>query len=157
MNGTKVVWGLTAIIVALGIWSIFLVVHPTPSPTQAATPAPAPQAQPADQSKTQTNEEGNVSVAVTPVDLVVGKPAKFSVAINNHMISLDFDMSAISRMSDDKGTEYGAPQWDGAAPGGHHRSGTLTFSPSITAGVSKVTVVLKGIGSIPERIFMFSL
>ena len=40
----------------------------------------------------------------------------------------------------------------GSAPGGHHRKGVLEF-PDLADSAVTITLIIKGIASVPERIF----
>jgi hypothetical protein len=78
--------------------------------------------------ETRSSSENAVTVEVTPINLADGGTSlDFDVAFNTHSVDLDFDPAAISVLRDDQGREYPAIGWDGAAAGGHHRSGTLRF------------------------------
>lgn len=105
--------------------------------------------------QTQTNEGGNVTVAVTPQELTPEKPAMFEVVFDTHSVDLDFDAAAASDLRDDKGTSYGVPVWNGDPPGGHHRKGTLTFPAPLESTSVKLT--LRDISGIKEREFEWKL
>jgi len=102
------------------------------------------------------NRENRVSVAVKPVDFTPGKPARFSISLNTHSGSLDFDLTTISILEDDQGRTYRATGWDGPPPGGHHRSGTLVF-PALGAEIKSIKLTLKDIYDVPERVFEWPL
>ncbi len=59
-------------------------------------------------------------------------------------------------LRDDTGKEYKPTTWDGSEPGGHHRSGTLTF-PDLTDKPKYVELVVKGFAKVPERVFKWEL
>jgi len=107
--------------------------------------------------ETQSSSENAVTVDVTPLNLADGGTSlDFDVAFNTHSVDLDFDPAAISVLRDDQGREYPAIDWDGAASGGHHRSGILRFKVPDYATTS-VEVILKGVAGVPERVFYWSL
>ena len=80
--------------------------------------------------QTQTLTDGNVTYKVTPKDLTTRAATwDFEIILDTHTGSLDQDLVATLRLVDNKGSEYKSTQWEGASPGGHHREGTLKFSP----------------------------
>jgi hypothetical protein len=77
----------------------------------------------------QKNTAGGVTVAVTPANLVAGaKTWDFSIVLDTHTQDLSDDLPRSAVLVDDRGNEFKALAWDGAAPGGHHRSGVLRFN-----------------------------
>lgn len=73
-----------------------------------------------------TDDQGEVSVKVSPKGLEVGKEAVFEVVLDTHFVPLDFDLTKISKLTDDQGNVYQPISWSGGS-GGHHLSGTLSF------------------------------
>ena len=106
---------------------------------------------------TQSNSEKAVTVDVTPLNLANGGATlEFEVAFNTHSVALDFDPAAISVLRDSTGREYPALAWEGAAPGGHHRQGTLRFKAPNQA-TDFIEVVIHDVAGIPERVFRWNL
>lgn len=106
---------------------------------------------------TQSNNEQAVAVDVTPLNLADGgNTLDFEVAFNTHSVDLDFDPAAISVLRDGAGREYPAVAWEGAAPGGHHRSGVLRFQVPDNAP-DFIEVVIHDVAGVPERVFHWSL
>jgi hypothetical protein len=107
------------------------------------------------------DEQGAVSVAVTPVDLRESAPTlDFEVAMNTHSVDLSMDLAALARLTTDNGHSVTATLWD-AVPGGHHVSGVLSFpatmeGAAVLAGASQLTVTIRGVDA-PERTFVWSL
>jgi len=99
-----------------------------------------------------SSNTNSVGVDVVPVQLTSGKTAKFEIRMTTHSVDLSYDMVAVSVLKDDQGREYRALTWNGSPPGGHHRSGELEF-PAMANGVKSVTLYLKNISGVPERIF----
>jgi hypothetical protein len=97
-----------------------------------------------------------VSVEVEPIDFALDKPARFEITLNTHAGALDTDLAATAVLVDDKGTAFQPTGWDGSPPGGHHRSGTLTF-PTLGAETQTIKLTLKGINGVPERVFEWPL
>lgn len=103
--------------------------------------------------QTQTNEEGEVGVAVTP--LLFSKDAsKFSVVLTTHSVELDYDLKEIAILRDDQQNEYRAISWDGGR-GGHHLKGTLVF-PEVAKNAKTVKLVIRGIEGV-DRSFGWNL
>ncbi len=102
--------------------------------------------------KTQNSSAGNVTIEITPQDLSAGKPAKFDISFDTHSVSLDFEVSKIAELFDSQNNKYADSLWEGTAPGGHHRSGTLTFIKPLAA-TGEVTLVLQNIAGVSERKF----
>ena len=100
--------------------------------------------------------EKRVRVDVRPVSLNIGEPAKFEVRLNTHSVDLSYDMVGISMLTDDTGRNYRPIHWDGSPPGGHHRRGILEF-PTLEGNPKSVTLVIKDIAGVPERIFEWNL
>ncbi len=103
----------------------------------------------------QEKSESNVTVTVAPITLKQGFPASFDVAFETHSVELDFDVETIASLSDTKGTIY-KPTWQGSPPGGHHRSGTLIFTPDIPKQ-TELTLTLRDIAEVPTRVFQWNM
>jgi|GEM_PF-2520971 len=83
--------------------------------------------------QTKTDEQANVSVAVTPIDLSPQSSQwKFDVSMNTHSIELDQDMIKSSVLIDSDGAEYKPVEWQGPT-GGHHLEGMLIFNKIVSA------------------------
>lgn len=102
-------------------------------------------------SEKSSNQNG-VRVQVAPQELAVGKPVRFLIRLNTHTVELDQDLTKVSELRDSKGQTYGVVNWEGSPPGGHHRSGTLTFS-ELKTDSGEITLTLRDIGGVPERVF----
>ena len=98
------------------------------------------------------NSENFVSIEIKPTDLSFSKPIKFDVSMNTHQGSLDFDLTKISHLEDDKGNIYKPLGWEGSPPGGHHRSGTLAF-PGLSGKNKFIKLIIKNVNNVPERVF----
>lgn len=76
----------------------------------------------------QKSTEAGVTVSVTPQAIAAGaKTWNFDVVLNTHSQDLSDDLSKTTVLVDDRGAEYRPVAWEGAGPGGHHRSGVLKF------------------------------
>ena len=100
-----------------------------------------------------SNRENRVRVDVKPVQLAPGQPARFEVRMNTHSETLGEDIVAVSTLKDNEGREYHATAWRGSAPGGHHREGVLEFQDLVGDNTASITLIIKGIANVPERIF----
>lgn len=100
---------------------------------------------------TQTNDEANVSVVITPSD-PGPQEWNFAVSMNTHSVELDQDMTRVATLVDDQGKELVPLRWEGSPPGGHHRSGKLVF-PRFSPTPKSVELKIKGIGEAGERVF----
>lgn len=98
----------------------------------------------------------NVRVEITPAQLLPGQPATFKVKMTTHSVELSYDMVKLSTLKDGTGREYQALKWDGDPPAGHHRSGALEF-PVIAKGTKSITLQIKNIAGVPERLFKWTL
>ncbi|OGG23993.1 hypothetical protein A3A79_02240 [Candidatus Gottesmanbacteria bacterium RIFCSPLOWO2_01_FULL_43_11b] len=103
--------------------------------------------------ETKEHEGGNVTVSVTPLTIKPGFPASFDVAFETHSVDLAFDVEQIATLTDSVGTVYTA-YWEGSPPGGHHRSGTLRFTPDIDT-LTSITLTFSDIANIPTRTFIW--
>ncbi len=78
--------------------------------------------------ETKLDEQGAVVVEVTPLHLnMQTNTLYFGVALNTHSIDLSMDIAKLATMVLDSGELISAEFWDAPA-GGHHVSGTLSFS-----------------------------
>jgi len=89
---------------------------------------------------TKTETWGDVTAAATPTE------AGFELQFNTHVTELDFEVEKIATLTDDAGTDYGVGKWTGTPPGGHHRSGTLSFDKAIITSAKSVKLTLEGWG-----------
>ena len=103
-----------------------------------------------------SNRENRVRVDVVPLQLASGKSVKFEVRMNSHSGDLGQDMVIVSTLKDDQGREYRPMRWKGSPPGGHHRNGILEF-PTLAGKSESVTLVIRDIADVPERIYKWKL
>ncbi|GJM40263.1 MAG: hypothetical protein DHS20C20_05450 [Ardenticatenaceae bacterium] len=87
---------------------------------------------------TAVDEQGAVTIAITPVDLSVeAATLAFEVVMDTHSVDLSMDLAALATLTTDNGRTVKATLWD-AVPGGHHVSGVLTF-PATLEGTAVLT------------------
>lgn len=107
--------------------------------------------------QSQTDEQGQATVEVTPVELSKDAPVwKFNVVMDTHSVELDADMAKASVLVDEAGLKYPALSWEGAEAGGHHREGTLSFAP-IYPTPKSVEVLIQNVGDAANRSFKWQL
>lgn len=104
----------------------------------------------------QSNNAKGVRVEVLPVQLALGEVARFEVRMNTHTVPLVQDLKTSAVLRDDQGHEYRPVAWEGSAPGGHHRSGTLIF-PKLEGPAASVTLTIQNVAGIPAREFSWQL
>ncbi|MEK7627071.1 MAG: hypothetical protein AAB397_00615 [Patescibacteria group bacterium] len=102
---------------------------------------------------TKINNEGAVTVAVTPTDR---SNWSFEVVLDTHSMELGEDLTQVSVLVDENGNEHKPVEWRGDPPGGHHRAGTLIFGEIASASKS-VILIIRQIGGIAERKFEWVL
>lgn len=105
---------------------------------------------------TKESNESGVRVTVTPQVLSSDKPAQFEIRLNTHSVALDQDLTQVAELRDTQGHVYEVKGWDGSPPGGHHRSGTLTFS-NLQGSIDGITLVLRDIAGVPQRTFSWKI
>lgn len=97
--------------------------------------------------ETKIDDQDNVSVVVTPLDLSPQSVEwRFDVGMNTHSVELNQDMTKIAVLVDDQGKEYKPLAWTGPT-GGHHREGTLTFA-RITPTPKSIELKITGIADV---------
>lgn len=147
---------LLAIILSTTIVVIWIIVVANKT-NSASSPEPLPNTAKSSQTPTeyspQERSEANVTISITPTKLAPNVPAQFNLDFNTHSVDLSFDPARVASLSDDSGKDYGQPVWDGTAPGGHHRSGTLTFAQPLGAQIKSVTLAFTNIAGVPKRTF----
>lgn len=103
------------------------------------------------------NDEGGVTVTVTPLELSSSAEGwRFAVQFNTHVAPITQDLAAVSTLDDGKGRSEPATAWQGDPPGGHHIKGVLLFK-AMTPPPETVTLIIHQVGSVPERRFVWTL
>ena len=111
--------------------------------------------------ETLADEQGAVSVAITPVGLRADVPTlDFEIAMDTHSVDLSMDLAALATLTTDNGRSVTAMLWD-AVPGGHHVSGVLSFpamveGTAVLDGASSLTLTIRNVDA-PERAFTWTL
>lgn len=104
----------------------------------------------------QTNNQGTVTVMVTPRISRGNQAWLFEVALDTHSVELKEDMVALSVLTDNGGKEYKPISWEGDSPGGHHREGILEFAPILPLPES-ITLIIMQVGGVEKRNFRWEL
>jgi len=82
----------------------------------------------ADATATQSSSDQGVTVKVTPK--LIGSPERrweFAIVLDTHSADLSDDLIQSASLTTNDGRTLKPANWTGAAPGGHHREGVLTF------------------------------
>jgi hypothetical protein len=106
---------------------------------------------------TQKSSANGVTVAVTPLNLAAdAKTWDFTVVLDTHTQDLVDDLVKSAVLLDDKGNQFKALAWEGAAPGGHHRKGVLKFNP-VAPPSQALELRISRPGEAKARIFRWGL
>ena len=103
-----------------------------------------------------SNNQNGVRVQITPIVLSPNKTAQFQLRLNTHSVELGQDLTVVAELRDDQDRTYKALQWKGSPPGGHHRSGKLTFEALHTT-VREVTLIIREVGGVDQRVFSWKI
>lgn len=105
----------------------------------------------------QVNKEGQVTVTVKPLTLsATADTWRFEIQFDTHVTPLNQDLLQAALLTDTNGHDQRPSAWEGDPPGGHHRKGVLVFRP-ITPTPASVTLKISQVGSLPERLFKWTL
>ena len=99
-----------------------------------------------------SNNQNSVRVEVTPIVLSPNKAAQFQIRLNTHSVDLGQDLTLVVELRDDQSRNYKALEWKGSPPGGHHRSGNLTFE-ALHDTAKEVTLIIREVGGVDRRVF----
>lgn len=126
---------------------------PTAIPAATVTLRAIPIVMPTPNELARTNEANAVLVEIVPLNLydTTAGVLEFEVESTTHSVNLNYDFATIASLRSNVGEEVAAHKWDGPSDG-HHVSGVLSF-PALKARGQTMTLVLRGIADVPERIF----
>lgn len=99
---------------------------------------------------------GGVTVKVEPVSASGGAPMAFEITLDTHSADLGADLTQVVELDTGGGATLRPTGWEGSPPGGHHRSGVLSFPP-LPEGATMLRLILRDIAGVPERVFEWSL
>ena len=111
--------------------------------------------------ETLTDTQGAVEVAVSQINLnAPGETLDFYISMNTHSVNLDMDLTQNAFLITDPGLTISPIRWDAPA-GGHHISGTLSFSTTlgdkaVLEDTTQITLSIRNV-DVPERIFTWIL
>jgi hypothetical protein len=125
------------------------------SATKAAAAESPKQAQTHDLQEL-VDDRNAITIRVKPEAFLLGELLSFQVQFDTHQGNLDFDPAAISYLEDGKGNLLRPLFWQGSLPGGHHRSGVLTF-PAVSDQTQEIRLTLENVFGIPERTFEWTI
>ncbi len=88
----------------------------------------------------------------------------FTVEMDTHTVNLDsYDLRQLAVLRTDQGQQIQPSGWN-APPGGHHRTGTLTFPATTASGTPVIgpktrmlELIIRKVSGIPERNFRWTL
>ena len=107
--------------------------------------------------KSQKTAGGGVTVTVTPQILAQdAKTWDFKIVLDTHSQDLRDDLMKSAALLDGSGARHAPVAWDGAAPGGHHRTGVLRFKP-ISPRPQAVELQISRPGESAPRAFRWQL
>jgi hypothetical protein len=98
-----------------------------------------------------TSSEGGITIVVTPKASSPDREWAFTVALDTHSQDLGDDLVASSVLLVN-GAQAKPTAWTGAAPGGHHREGVLTFAP-VEKPTGAVELRIQRPGEVQPRTF----
>jgi Spy/CpxP family protein refolding chaperone len=117
---------------------------------------------------TQEDTQGGVTVSATL--LTPDKPRSdgklaIQVTLDTHAVDLNpYALEKLAVLRDGQGREVPALGFESPSGSGHHREGVLSFPATDTGGkplvspeAKAVTLILRGIGGVPERVFQWAL
>jgi len=117
---------------------------------------------------TQEDAQGGVTVSATLLTPDKPRPdgtLAVQVKLDTHAVDLDpYALEKLAVLRDGQGREVPALQLESSSGSGHHREGVLSFpamdaggKPLVSPEAKGVTLVVRGIGGIPERVFQWPL
>ena len=101
------------------------------------------------------NEGGGLSIEAVPIDFSASKPVKLQIDFTTHQGDLNFDLTKISYLLDDKNNKYVPVSWDGGN-GGHHLSGALLFSKPIR-DTKTMIFIIENVYNVEKREFIWEI
>ena len=104
-----------------------------------------------------TSSAGGVTVTVTPKVIAPAAATwEFAVTLDTHSQDLGDDLVKSSVLVDAKGDRHAPLAWEGAPPGGHHRSGVLRFR-GLGAQPEALELQIRRAGEAAPRSFRWKL
>ncbi|MGB7946084.1 MAG: hypothetical protein WCH75_00235, partial [Candidatus Binatia bacterium] len=105
---------------------------------------------------TRTHVGGGVTAKVTYLNPKKNDEPRFQVVLDTHSVNLDaYDLKSITVLRNDTGKSYLPTKVENKG-GGHHRQLVLVFS-KLAPGSKRLELIIKDIGGVKERTFVFDL
>ncbi len=112
-----------------------------------------------------TDSQGGMIVEIQFKELTGKNELAFAVKMNGHVIGINqYALDNLATLSNEQGTEVRASRWQSITPSPQRVSGTLYFPDKDSSGNSllahgarNVTLRIKEMEGIPERIFQWNL
>ncbi len=142
---------LVVLVVFVGA-AFFVFMREKKQSSEKPTPTPQFSFAPISVLETQANNEGPVTIKVTPK---LSSEIAFEIALDTHSEELSADLTQVAALKDENGKEYKPLRWDGDPPGGHHREGTLVFG-AIKPTPKTLQLTVRQVGGIAEREFLWT-
>lgn len=115
-------------------------------------PAALAQAAAAGMAAAQSSTADGVTVKVTPVSSGNARQLEFSVVFDTHSAELNDDLLQTATLTTADGRKTKPVRWSGAAAGGHHREGVLSFDIAEPGG-GAVELAIARPGEPAPRVF----
>jgi len=145
--------GVAVVLLALGACS-------SPSSAPTSTTASGSTSKAPANGLVQSHSGGNVTIEVKWMGSPDGSALAFEVVMDTHSVDLDqYDLGKLAVLRDDTGKEYSPAAWQ-SAPGGHHRTGTLSFPApeGLAQGkVRSIQLVIRQVAGVAERVLEWQL
>jgi hypothetical protein len=130
--------------------------------------APGPQTAEQPQNLTQQDTQGAVTVTatlLTPDTPRADGRLAVQIKLETHSVDLDqYQLEQLAVLRDPQGREIAALGLELASGSGHHREGVLVFPATDLSGQASrspeaktFTLILRGIGGVPDRVFRWEL
>ena len=100
----------------------------------------------------QSSTADGVTVKVTPVSSGIAGQLEFSVVFDTHNAELNDDLLQTATLTTADGRKIKPVRWSGAAAGGHHREGVLSFDIAEPRG-GDVELAIARPGESAPRVF----
>ena len=104
-----------------------------------------------------SSSAAGVTVKVTPKDVSPQAAVwQFAVALDTHSQDLRDDLAKNAALVDARGGRHPPLAWEGAPPGGHHRTGVLRFK-GLGAQAEALVLQIQRPGEQAPRVFRWKL
>lgn len=107
--------------------------------------------------ETMSSSAQNVTVKITPRNITSNANTwSFTIVLDTHSADLGDDLLKTAVLLDSAGGRFLPVAWNGAPPGGHHRSGTLQFK-ALSPMPAAIEVQIQREGEVTPRTFRWQL